>query len=174
MPNLTINGHQFEVPEGLLSRYGVGYTLATEGEAHALQQVFTENLRNNFAPKVKAKLNGSEELTPEDQAALQAEFDAYASKYEFGVRGAGGGPRQVIDKTEKEVRAMAAAAITTKYKAMHGEKPPKDYLNETVNALLERGGETVEIWFKEARDLLKRKERMHERAAASLEGMGIS
>jgi hypothetical protein len=104
MPNLTINGHQFEVPEGLLSRYGVGYTLATEGEAHALQQVFTENLRNNFASKVKAKLNGSEELTPEDQQALQAEFDQYASKYEFGVRGAGGGPRQVRDPVEKEVR----------------------------------------------------------------------
>ena len=31
-----------------------------------------------------------------------------------------------------------------------------------------------EAWFKEARDLLKRKERMHEKAAASLEGMGIS
>jgi hypothetical protein len=174
MPNLTINGHQFEVPEGLLSRYGVGYTLATEGEAHALQQVFTENLRNNFASKVKAKLNGSEELTPEDQQALQAEFDQYASKYEFGVRGAGGGPRQVRDPVEKEVRTMAAAAISSRYQALHGEKPSKDYLKETVDALLERGGETVEGWFKEARDLLKRKDRMHEKAAASLAELGIS
>jgi hypothetical protein len=174
MPNLTINGHQFVVPDGLLSRYQVGYTLATEGEAHALQQVFTENLRNNYASKVKAKLNGSEELTPEDHAALQAEFDQYASKYEFGVRGAGGGPRQVRDPVEKEVRTMAAAAITSRYKGIHGENPPKDYLKDTVNALLERGGETVESWFKEARDLLKRKDRMHEKAAASLAELGIA
>lgn len=173
MPNLTINGHQFEVPEGLLAKYQVGYTLATEGEAHALQQVFTENLRNNFAGKVKAKLNGGEELTPEDQAALQVEFDAYASKYEFGVRGAGGGPRTVKDPVEREVRKMAAAAIATRYQAVHGEKPAKDYLSDTTNQLLERGGEMVEGWFKEARELLKRQERMHAKAADSLAALGL-
>jgi hypothetical protein len=175
MSNLTIAGHQFQVPDALLTKYNVGYTLTTEGEAHALQQTFTENLRNNFAGKVKAKLgdNGNTELTPEDQQALQAEFDTYAAKYEFGVRQPGAGPRTVKDPVEREVRKMAGGAIGERYKAKYNEKPSKEWLDEKVTELLSAGGDMVDGWYKEARDLHKRQQRMHEKAAQGLDALNI-
>lgn len=172
MPNLTIAGHQFEVPEGLLAKYSVGYTLSTEGEAHALQQVFTENLRNNFANKVKNKLNGGAELAAEDQAALQAEFNDYAGKYEFGIRqpGTGAKPR---DKVEQMVSKMAGAAITERYKAKYNEKPSKEWLSEKVDQLLQGGGEMVDGWYKEARDVVRREQRLKERTSQGLDALEI-
>lgn len=173
MSNLTIAGHQFQVPDALLAKYNVGYTLTTEGEAHALQQTFTENLRNNFASKVKAKLDGKTELSPEDLQALQAEFDTYAEKYEFGVRQAGSGPRAVKDPVEREVRKMAGGAISERYKAKYNEKPSKEWLDEKVSELLAAGGEMVDGWYKEARDLHRRQQRMHEKAAQGLDALNI-
>jgi hypothetical protein len=162
MPNLTIAGHQFQVPDALLTKYNVGYTLSTEGEAHALQQTFTENLRNNFASKVKAKLgdNGNTELTPEDQQALQAEFDTY-------------GPRVAKDPVEREVRKMAGGAISERYRAKYNEKPSKEWLDEKVTELLSAGGEMVDSWYKEARDLYKRQQRMREKASQGLDALNI-
>jgi Asp-tRNA(Asn)/Glu-tRNA(Gln) amidotransferase A subunit family amidase len=173
MSQLTIAGHQFQVPDALLAKYNVGYTLSTEGEAHALQQTFTENLRNNFASKVKAKLeNGNTELSPEDQAALQAEFDAYAAKYEFGIRQPGQ-VRVAKDPVEREVRKMAGGAISERYRAKYNEKPSKEWLDEKVTELLSAGGEMVDGWYKEARDLHKRQQRMHEKAAQGLDALNI-
>lgn len=84
MEQITIAGHSFNVPV----RYEEGHEL-TAGEASALNQTYHENLRNNFAKKVKdaAEANGG---SP-DLASLQAELDTYANDYQFGVRTGGGG-----------------------------------------------------------------------------------
>jgi hypothetical protein len=173
MPNLTIAGHQFEVPEGVLAKYGVGYTLSTEGEAHALQQTFTENLRNNFASKVKNKLNGAPELSPEDQSALQAEFNTYAASYQFGIRQPGTGAAKPRDPVERMVSKMAGAAITERYKAKYNEKPSKEWLSEKVDQLLQGGGEMVDGWYKEARDVVRREQRLNEKAKQGLDAIEI-
>jgi hypothetical protein len=80
MEQITIAGHSFNVPV----RYEEGHEL-TAGEASALNQTYHENLRNNFAKKVKDAGEAA------DLAALQAELDAYAGEYQFGVRSGGGG-----------------------------------------------------------------------------------
>jgi hypothetical protein len=77
MASITISGHKFEVPEGVLARYELGYQLQTEGEVAAIRQTLAENLRNNFASTVKAAGNG--ELTDEQIAELQAKFNEYAA-----------------------------------------------------------------------------------------------
>src|SRR5438105_3071740 len=96
MTDITIQGHKFEVPEGVLAKYAIGYTISTEGEASTMRQTLCENLRNNFAGKVKSKGENGSELTEEQIAELQREFVTYAEKYEFGVRSVGG-PRTVRD-----------------------------------------------------------------------------
>lgn len=80
MEQITIAGHSFNVPV----RYEEGHEL-TAGEASALNQTYHENLRNNFAKKVK------DAGASADLAALQSELDVYAGEYAFGVRSGGGG-----------------------------------------------------------------------------------
>lgn len=78
---ITIAGESFTVP----LPYDEGHVL-TANEASALNQTHSENLRNNFAPRVKeAKENGAFDLE-----MLQSELDTYAEEYEFGVRTGGG------------------------------------------------------------------------------------
>src|SRR6266567_643540 len=141
MPNLTIQGHKFEVPDAVIARYAVGYTLQDEGEAHALRQTALENIRNNCAARVKKALkdaNGAEELTPEQVAALQTEVEAYAASYKFGERKAGGprGPR-IVDPTEREMNKLAREDITAAFFAKHGEKLKGEQLTDAAAKLLE-------------------------------------
>ena len=75
---ITIAGLEFKVP----SPFHVGYTLKSEGEASAMNQTFHENLRNNFAKRVKDAGEG-------ETAELQAALDEYAQSYQFGVRAGG-------------------------------------------------------------------------------------
>jgi hypothetical protein len=82
MEQITIAGKTFNAP----LRYEEGHEL-TAGEASALNQTYHENLRNNFAKKVKDAV----EAGAFDEAAAQKEFDAYAEAYAFGVRTGGGG-----------------------------------------------------------------------------------
>lgn len=99
---ITIQGLEFTVPV----RYSEGHTL-TAGEASALNQVFHENLRNNFAVKIKKLKEVEEEL---DVAKLQDSLSAYADEYQFGIRTAGG-PRSVADPVKREALNLAKAAI---------------------------------------------------------------
>jgi hypothetical protein len=85
--NVTIQGYQFDVPPAGL----VVGDPKTENEVHVLEQVRIENIRNNFAPKIKKLLNGSETLTEEQLATARQEVAAYANEYKFGQRKAGGG-----------------------------------------------------------------------------------
>lgn len=110
---LTIAGLTFQVPRP----YKQGDIL-TEGEASQLNQVFSENLRNNFAAKIRSKIDEYKKASglSEDQEVgadvldkdtLDAEFEEYAEKYEFGVRAASGGPRAPSDPIGREAVRIA-------------------------------------------------------------------
>lgn len=102
-PTIKISGVIFQVP----SRYTEGHSL-TAPEAAALNQVLAENLRNNFAEKVKAALK-SGDFSDEDEHKLQLEFAEYASEYEFNRK------RKVKthnDPVVKEARKLAKQLVT--------------------------------------------------------------
>jgi hypothetical protein len=76
MPQITIQGIVFDLPD----RYQEGHSL-TPGEAHALNQVLRENIRNNFAGQARA---AKEAAVPED--SIQQMFRDYVENYEFSDR----------------------------------------------------------------------------------------
>lgn len=79
---ITIAGNVFSVPKP----YTDGHVL-TSNEAAALNQVFAENIRNNFAKTVATATDaGSFDLE-----VFQSKLDEYVDGYEFGVRTGGGG-----------------------------------------------------------------------------------
>ncbi len=102
---ITIQGHSFNVPD----RYSEGHVL-TANEASALNQTFHENLRNNFASKVKEVKGEAEGLSAEQVIDLQSKLDAYAESYVFGVRSASG-PRAPADPVGKEAFSIARDAV---------------------------------------------------------------
>ena len=106
MEQITISGEIFNAP----TRYEEGHEL-TAGEASALNQTYHENLRNNFAKRVKdAKDNGGLDL-----ATLQSEFDAYAKEYAFGIRAAGGPVRDpVMSEAMNIAKGKVRAALRAK------------------------------------------------------------
>lgn len=117
--SLTISGRTFTVSP----KFEAGHVL-TANEAATLNQTWYENLRNNFAGK--AKEGGSQE-----------DFDAYASKYEFGVRTGGGGSRDPV-----EVEAMNLARDAVRKGIQNSGKKVSDYtakaISEAAAKLLER------------------------------------
>lgn len=100
---ITIQGLEFAVPVP----YTEGHVL-TAGEASALNQVFHENLRNNFAAKIKKLKNANGEAIDHD--ALQADLNSYAETYQFCVR-TSGGPRIVADPVKHAAINLAKGAI---------------------------------------------------------------
>lgn len=129
--SLTINGEKFEVPDAVLAKYDSYLTPeAPEGLRASIRQTLVENLRNNFASKVKNALNGDDDagIPAEAKAALDAEFATYADKYEFGVRtGGGGGGRTPADPVEREMSKLAKDELVIVYIDKYDEKPPKDW-----------------------------------------------
>lgn len=105
MEQITIAGKIFNAP----LRYEEGHEL-TAGEASALNQTYHENLRNNFAKRVKEAVDTG----AFDQDGLQTEFDTYAEKYEFGVRTGGGGVTR--DPVQAEAMAIAKSMINAALK----------------------------------------------------------
>jgi hypothetical protein len=91
--------------------YVEGHAL-TENEATALNGLLAENLRNNFAARVKkaqeALKTGEELNVPE----LIEQFQKYAGEYEFGLRRANGtGTTQPKDPVAREALNMARDVI---------------------------------------------------------------
>lgn len=137
--DITIAGLQFQYPRP----YSAGHEL-TEGEASALNQVFGENLRNNFATKIRGMIEDhkkanqipeEEELSAGvlDKDTLDNEFADYAAKYEFGVRSGPSGPRAPADPVGKEAYRLAwtkvkAALVKKGYEVSKIAKEQKDAL----------------------------------------------
>lgn len=101
---ITIQGKTFSAP----MPFAAGHVL-TDVEAAVLNQTFHENLRNNFAGKMKkAQEDKQAELT-------QADFDAYAAQYKFGVRPTG--VARETDPVRSEAKKLARDQITIALKA---------------------------------------------------------
>ncbi len=131
---ITISGHAFQVPV----RYAEGHEL-TAGEASALNQTYHENLRNNFAKKVKEGVEANVGLD-----ILQQQLDAYAAEYEFGVRAAGGGaPRDpVMSEAMSIAKGIIRQALKKKGKKV-SEVDPKA-ITEAAHKLIARDGSIME------------------------------
>lgn len=109
---ITIQGTEFTVP----APFAEGHTV-TAGEASALNQLLAENVRNNFAGKIKAEQNKATEEGREPRVFTQEELDAYVASYEFGVR-QGGGTREAAYPPEvREARRIAKEMIVNALKA---------------------------------------------------------
>jgi hypothetical protein len=116
---VTVAGKLFAMP--IIFKAGQELTL-TEGMASQFNQVYHENIRNNFAKKVSDKIEKGEF----DQDAFQTEIDKYADEYEFGTRRSGG-PRAPADPVAREALRLAVDAISNKLRA-EGKKP-NDFSN---------------------------------------------
>jgi|SRR5215471_2578499 len=125
---ITIQGKSLRVPV----KYAEGHTLKAN-EASALNQTFWENLRNNFASKVKEGVEAGL-----DDSTLQEQLDDYAADYEFGERRGGGGFRG--DPVMTAAMGIAREMIRTAVKAKGIEEFSAAKVTETAKALLEKQG----------------------------------
>jgi hypothetical protein len=132
---ITIQGTELslEVP------YSEGHVL-TAAEASQLNQVYCENLGNNFRSKVKEMLEGGSSVDD-----IQAAFDAYADAYEFGSRRASSGTKRTADPIEKEARALAKRALTEffKKKDIDYSSLSVDEKEQSLRTYMEKHGEKV-------------------------------
>jgi hypothetical protein len=76
-----IGHYDFTIP----ARYQAGHPL-TEGEAQALNQLMTENIRNNVSGWVRKAARDHITITAEIHEALQTQIHAYALEYQFQPR----------------------------------------------------------------------------------------
>jgi hypothetical protein len=116
LEEVTIAGEVFKID----TPYVEGHPL-TAGEASQLNQVRHENLRNNFAKKVK----DAKEAGTFDLAAFQTQLDELAAKYEFGVRTGGGGGRAPSDPIKREALKIGTEWVANKLKAKGKTIGPK-------------------------------------------------
>jgi hypothetical protein len=132
---ITIQGQTFKVP----LRYAAGHAL-TEGEASALNQTYHENLRNNFANKVRDGVEAGLST-----AILQQQLDDYAQEYQFGQRVGGGGFRgdPVMTLAMNIARDMVRTAI--KAKQLDADEWPASRVSQAAKALLDSQGEDGKI-----------------------------
>jgi hypothetical protein len=143
--SITVQGLSFDAPQP----YKSGPRELTEGEASALNQTLAENLRNNFAPKVKLameeyrKANGLAEdaevgVDQLDHDSLVESFDKYADEYEFGIRRAGGGVRAPANPVEREAIRIATSKVreALKKKGLKLDSVSKERMAEFVQSVL--------------------------------------
>lgn len=135
MEQITIAGQTFNVPV----RYEEGHEL-TENEAGALNQTYHENLRNNFASRVKDGVAAGKSI--ED---LQSELDTYAESYQFGVRVGGGG--RTGDPVLREAMLIAKAKITEhlRKKGVKMKDVDSKTVSEAAKKLIARSPEIMEL-----------------------------
>ncbi len=105
--NITVQGLVYPVRE----IFEEGHTLSAV-EAGVMNQTRDENLRNNYAAKIKAamkeeKVETASELSDAAQSVLQTSFPTFEEAYEFGSRG---GAREV-DPVRKQAILFATDSV---------------------------------------------------------------
>ena len=105
---ITIQGHDFEASQP----YVAGHVV-TDAEAKALNQTRVENLRNNFAAKIKALKGEAEALNESQIADLATQFAEYDTGYIFTLASVGGGKRET-DPVQTEAKKLAKMMIGAK------------------------------------------------------------
>lgn len=135
-----------------ISRYAAGHVLTGE-EALVLDQTLAENLRNNFASKIRAKSDEIAKATPEGETprgfteeeltAFQNDFQAYASSYVFRAPRAGSGPQDPVERTARKIaKEMVMAALSAKN--IKSNSLPEGKMEEFISAVLSRKPEIME------------------------------
>lgn len=141
--NITVQGVKMEVPQP----FAEGHPL-TDAEAQALNQVLAENLRNNFATRIRNAKDEAEKAGKEynpDTSALQAEMNEYVGEYEFGAKRTGGTSTAHLDPVEKEMQNMAKQAIKTaiQAKGLRIKDVPKDKMDAFVDQYMQKNYEAL-------------------------------
>lgn len=133
--DITINGQDFqlEVP------YTEGHVL-TAKEAGQLNQVYLENIGNNFRAKVKEMMESGASAD-----AIQAELDRYAETYEFGSRRIGGGGGRKADPIAKEMRNLAKKKLEEFFKKQNvsWSDLSSEEKEEAIKKYFERHGDAL-------------------------------
>lgn len=112
---ITIQGHTFVVP----TPFTEGHK-CSKAEAEALNQLLKENLRNNFASKLRKAKEDHGEAIPEDKLImLKSSFQKYADDYTFQGRKVGV-PRDPVTAEATKIakdkvrEALAKRGVTVK------------------------------------------------------------
>lgn len=125
---LTIQKIEFQAP----APYNEGDTMNL-AEANTLNQTLGENLRNNFADKVKKAVEAAGEagLSAESTERLRVEFAEYAASYEFQGRRQ---RRETLDPVGREALKMAKVAVHSAIRArdMKIEELPEDHVEKLI------------------------------------------
>lgn len=100
--DVTIAGTVFQIP----APYVAGHPL-TVGEASGMNQLLSENIRNNMQKTVADAITAGK-----TQADIQADIDKYVSEYEFGVRSS----RGPVDPVASEARKIVLKALADYFK----------------------------------------------------------
>lgn len=112
----------------------------TAGEANALNQTFSENIRNNFTKTVKAHV----EADTLDKDALQTALDDYMADYQFGFRKSRDTGERVesIPRNPAVTRAveLAREAVRRKIREIGGNV--KDYAAADITARAKKAVES--------------------------------
>ena len=135
---ITIQGHDFEIEVP----YEEGHVL-TKAEANQLNQVYIENIGNNFRNRVKELLESGT-----DAGTIQTELDKYADEYTFGARRGGtGGARKSADPVLKEMRALAKKALVDffKKKNVNYADLSSDEKEQAIKTYFDRHGDKVRV-----------------------------
>jgi hypothetical protein len=164
---ITIQGHDFPVSP----RFEEGHQL-TEIEADVLNQTYYENLRNNFAGRIKAarKEHNVEEGQPLPEHVyqnLQGDFATYAKEYEFGVRRTSTGPG--ADPVRAAALTMARTAIKD---ALRQAKKLKETPTEAIEAAAERLIQSQPQFLEKARVAVEERKANADAALRALQGGG--
>lgn len=125
--HININSVLFTAP----APFSEGHVLS-DVEANVLNRTFAENLRNNFAARMKkAAESGEAPLTQED-------FNLYAAEYSFGVRP---GRTMALNAVDVEERRLAEIAVKAaiKRKGIKLKGVDKDAWNGYVARAIESG-----------------------------------
>lgn len=138
LESITIQGETFHAEP----RYNEGDTL-NANEAGALNQTFFENLRNNFANKVKEAKEAGTFVLEE----LQKSFEEYTNRYQFGVRTGGGGGGTRRDPVLAEAISIALEKIKEAIKRAGANVSDYDAKDLRVKAkeLAERTPDIMEL-----------------------------
>lgn len=121
---VTIQGLKFTVPQP----FETGH-VCNVNEAMALNQTLAENIRNNFAARLKAN-----EEKPENEREVldQAALDEYVADYEFGVRRSA---EARLSPDEREARNIARDVIKAQLKAKNMSAPDKVTMENWIKEL---------------------------------------
>lgn len=145
--NITVQGLSLAAPQP----YEEGHAL-TVNEASVLNQTYLENLRNNYAGKVKKacednNVENAVDLHDTVKATIQTDFDTYCEAYEFGVRGG---------RESDPIRSQALTMATERVKAALKSKGVKlaDVGVEKIRAMAETAVDTKPAFMQKAKEIV--------------------